>query len=148
MSVHLQPAEKPITEDDATIARMLEHASVPTLMMSIVHVTGDTSLLARRDPPKKPMINEYHGGLTAEENAAVRAAHSSASRPIAIAAARCPHPVAGHRARDDELHRRRARADDYVPIMLEDSRSMASIRASRAGASPCPKPCANGFMCS
>ena len=45
MSIHLQPAEKPITEDDATIARMLEHASVPTLLMSIIHVTGDTSVL-------------------------------------------------------------------------------------------------------
>ena len=59
MSVHLQPAEKPITEDDATIARMLEHASVPTLMMSIVHVTGDTSLLRGAIRPKQPMIGEY-----------------------------------------------------------------------------------------
>jgi 4-hydroxyacetophenone monooxygenase len=69
MSVHLQPAEKPITEDDATLARMLEHASVPTLMMSIVRRPAIRACCTAAIRPKKPMINEYHGGLTAEENA-------------------------------------------------------------------------------
>jgi 4-hydroxyacetophenone monooxygenase len=36
--------------------------------------------------------------------------------------------------------------DDYVPICSRNSRSTVSIRASRAGTSPCPKPCANGFV--
>jgi 4-hydroxyacetophenone monooxygenase len=35
----------PITEDDTFLAAALEHASVPTLMMSIIHLTGDASLL-------------------------------------------------------------------------------------------------------
>ena len=39
-----------ITEDDAFLAAALEHASVPTLMMSIVHLTGDACLLRRPDP--------------------------------------------------------------------------------------------------
>ena len=52
MSEHLQPAEKPITESDEFIAQQLEGASIPTLMMSLIHLTGDTSLLQRHDPPE------------------------------------------------------------------------------------------------
>ena len=49
----------PITEDDAVIAGALENASVPTLMMSIVHLTGDASLLRGDDPPQAaPVIGE------------------------------------------------------------------------------------------
>ena len=39
------PADAPVTEDDAFIAAALERASIPTLMMSILHLTGDASLL-------------------------------------------------------------------------------------------------------
>ena len=121
MSVHLQPAEKPITEDDATLARMLEHASVPTLMMSIVHVTGDTSLLHGAIRPKKPMINEYHGGLTAEENAAVRAAALEALKAYRDRGCTLPPPPSRDTVRDMMSFIAGERVpDDYVPIMLEE----------------------------
>jgi 4-hydroxyacetophenone monooxygenase len=121
MSVHLQPAEKAITEDDATIARMLEHASVPTLMMSIVHLTGDTSLLRGAIRPKKPMINEYHGGLTAEQNARVRALALDALRAYRDRGCTLPSPPA-----PETVHEMMSFiagehvADDYLPIMLEE----------------------------
>ena len=51
MSVRLNPAEEKITENDAFIAEALNSANVPTLMMAMVHVTGDMSLL---DGPIKP----------------------------------------------------------------------------------------------
>ena len=35
----------PITDDDATIAAALEDVSIPTLMLSLVHMTGDPSLI-------------------------------------------------------------------------------------------------------
>ena len=121
MSVHLQPAEKPITEDDATLARMLEHASVPTLMMSIVHVTGDTSLLHGAIRPKKPMINEYHGGLTAEENAAVRAAALEALKAYRDRGCTLPPPPSRDTVREMMSFIAGERVpDDYVPIMLEE----------------------------
>jgi len=121
MSVHLQPAEKPITEDDATLARMLEHASVPTLMMSIVHVTGDTSLLHGAIRPKKPMINEYHGGLTAEENAAVRAAALEALQAYRDRGCTLPPPPSRDTVREMMSFIAGERVpDDYVPIMLEE----------------------------
>ena len=34
-----------ITDDDATIERALQDASIPTLLMSMVHMSGDASLL-------------------------------------------------------------------------------------------------------
>ena len=52
MSEHLLPAEKPITESDEFIARQLEGASIPTLMMSLIHLTGDTALLDGGDSPE------------------------------------------------------------------------------------------------
>ena len=37
----------PITDDDATIAAALEDVSIPTLMLSMVHMTGDPSIIRR-----------------------------------------------------------------------------------------------------
>ncbi len=45
MAHKLDPTGKTITADDAAIAAALEEASIPTLMMSMVHMTGDASLL-------------------------------------------------------------------------------------------------------
>jgi 4-hydroxyacetophenone monooxygenase len=121
VSVHLQPAEKPIVEDDATIARMLEHASVPTLMMSIVHVTGDTSILRGAIRPKKPMINEYHGGLTAAENAEVRAVALEALKAYRDRGCTLPPPPAPETVREMMSFIAGEHVlDDYVPIMLEE----------------------------
>ena len=56
-----------ITADDAAIARALEDASIPTLMMSMIHMSGDASLL---DGPLRPAgvyINEYQGYMTEED---------------------------------------------------------------------------------
>ena len=50
------PAHAPITEDDDFIATALERASIPTLMMSIIHMTGDTSLLRGALPPGHPTL--------------------------------------------------------------------------------------------
>ena len=112
MSIRLEPASQPITEDDAVHRRALEHASVPTLMMSIVHLTGDASLLRG---PIRPQRADDGRGRTAASPTTRRpqvraaaldgAARLSRSRLHAAAAARRPR-----RARDDELPRRRARA--------------------------------------
>ena len=62
-----------IPADDTLIARALEDASIPTLMMSMIHMSGDTSLL---DGPLRPAgvyINEYQGYMSEEDKATVRA---------------------------------------------------------------------------
>ena len=58
----------PITDDDETIARLLDDVSVPTLLCAMVHITGDPSWI--RDEEIKPQglfLNIYdspsHPGL-------------------------------------------------------------------------------------
>ncbi len=45
MSHTINPAGEPISDDDATIARALEEASVPCLLMAMIHMSGDATLL-------------------------------------------------------------------------------------------------------
>ncbi len=63
---------EPIREDDATIARALESASIPTLMMSLVHLTGDAGLLDGPIRPGPAAMGDTQGGLSDEEKASVR----------------------------------------------------------------------------
>ena len=64
---------EPITDDDATIAKALESASIPALMVSLVHITGDIELLRARVRPQKAVLGQVDGGLGAEDKAEVRA---------------------------------------------------------------------------
>ena len=43
-------AGTPFDDDDATIARVLDDVSIPALMCSMVHITGDPSMDPRRHP--------------------------------------------------------------------------------------------------
>jgi 4-hydroxyacetophenone monooxygenase len=63
-----------ITDDDATIARALEDVSVPTLLMSMVHMSGDMSWVRGPIRPNPPGLNGVQGDLTDEEQATLRAA--------------------------------------------------------------------------
>ena len=60
----------PIVEDDETLARALADASVPALMMSMIHLSGDASILDGVIRPKKGAGN-VQGHLTEAERAAV-----------------------------------------------------------------------------
>ncbi|MCZ6783264.1 MAG: 4-hydroxyacetophenone monooxygenase, partial [Proteobacteria bacterium] len=73
MTRDLQLPALPIREDDDAIARALERASIPTLMMSMVHLTGDTRLLRGAIRPRKAIMSEVQGGMPEQEKVAVRA---------------------------------------------------------------------------
>src|SRR6188768_2976841 len=65
-------AGKIITDDDATIAAALQDVSIPTLLLSMIHMSGDTSIL---DGPLRPAgiyLNEVQGFMSPEDQAAVR----------------------------------------------------------------------------
>ncbi len=62
----------PVTEDDETIAAYLEDVSVPTLLMSMVHLTGDRSILDECPRPAGIYLNEVQGFMSPEDQAAVR----------------------------------------------------------------------------
>lgn len=62
-----------ITEDDAFIRVALEEASIPTLMMSLVHISGDAGILEGDIRPAQPTLGEVQGYLSEEQKARVRA---------------------------------------------------------------------------
>src|SRR5580693_1883596 len=62
-----------ITDDDDTIAALLEDVSVPALMMSVVHMTGDPSIIRGPHRPTGIYLNEVQGFMSDEDQAAVRA---------------------------------------------------------------------------
>ena len=64
----------PITDDDETIARLLDDVSVPTLLCAMVHITGDPSWI--RDEAIKPQglfLNIYDGFMSPEAQTEARA---------------------------------------------------------------------------
>ncbi len=62
----------PITDDDATIAAALEDVSIPTLVLSMVHMTGDLSWIRGEIKPQGLFLNEVQGFMSEEAKAAVR----------------------------------------------------------------------------
>lgn len=72
MKSQTQAATLPITEDDGFIAEALESASIPTLMMAMLHITGDLSLLQGTIRPQKAVMGDTQGHLTLEDQAEIR----------------------------------------------------------------------------
>jgi 4-hydroxyacetophenone monooxygenase len=112
---------RPISEDDETIAAALEDVSVPALLMSMVHMTGDPTLLRGPRRPVGIYLNEVQGFMSPEDQAAVRA---EAVRVVArFRDGGCvlpppPTPEVVHEMMNvlvaGEV------PDEYVPMMLEE----------------------------
>ena len=62
----------PFTDDDAAIAAALEEVSIPTLLNTMVHITGDPSWVRGELRPKGLFLNEYQGFMDEEAKAEVR----------------------------------------------------------------------------
>ena len=112
---------EPITEDDATIAHALESASIPTLMMSLIHLTGDAGLLDGPIRPGRAMMGDVQAGLTAEQKAEVRKQAFEVLRAYRAGGCKLPPPPA------PETIRRMLSfmvgetvPDEYVPMFLEE----------------------------
>jgi hypothetical protein len=73
MSSRNPHAGLPITDDDASIAKALEDVSIPTLMLSLVHITGDAELIRGRLKPQGLFLTEVRGFMSEEDKARVRA---------------------------------------------------------------------------
>ena len=110
-----------IPGDDAAIAAALEQASIPTLMMSMIHMSGDASLLDGAIRPAGVYINEYQGYMSEEDKAAVRAQALEVIKAFRDGGCRLPAPPDAA-----TIHRMmgflvaQEVPDDYVPMMLEE----------------------------
>lgn len=64
----------PFDDDDVAIAAALEVVSVPALLCSLVHMTGDPGWVRRWTPRALPSPSDFQSGFTEVELAEVRAA--------------------------------------------------------------------------
>jgi 4-hydroxyacetophenone monooxygenase len=108
-------------DDDAFLAATLEHASIPTLMMSLVHLTGDAGLLRGPIRPGAAIMGETDGGMTAAEKAAVRATALEALRAYRDRGCTLPPPPSPETIREmmSFMVGQEVPAT-YVPMMLEE----------------------------
>jgi len=121
MSEHLRPAEKKITESDEFIAHALEGASIPTLMMSLVHITGDTSVLRGPIRPKVVMLGGFQGALSEEEQASVRRMALEALKAYRDRGCTLPLQPSPELVQEMMNFMVGERVgDEYVPMMLEE----------------------------
>ncbi|MEN8182685.1 MAG: NAD(P)/FAD-dependent oxidoreductase [Myxococcota bacterium] len=117
----LRPAAEPVTEDDAFLAEVLEHASIPTLMMSMVHITGDPGLLRGPVRPGPAIMGENQGSMSAEDKASVRAHALEVLAAYRDGGCRLPEPPP-----PETIHEMMSFMvgqpvpDEYVPMMLEE----------------------------
>jgi 4-hydroxyacetophenone monooxygenase len=65
-------AGQPFTTPDVQIAEALLDVSIPTLMLSLVHMSGDPSLIRSELKPAGLFLNEVQGYMSEEDKAAVR----------------------------------------------------------------------------
>jgi 4-hydroxyacetophenone monooxygenase len=63
----------PFDDDDAAIAAALEVVSIPALMCSLVHITGDPSWIRGEHRPQGAMLNEYQGYMSEDAKTEIRA---------------------------------------------------------------------------
>ncbi|BBZ36036.1 flavin-containing monooxygenase [Mycolicibacterium confluentis] len=111
----------PFDTSDAEIAAALEDVSIPTLLLSCVHMSGDPSLL---DGPLRPaglFLNEVQGYMSEEDKAAARALALDIIRDYRDRGCPEPGPV------DPALLKRMMEwlvctevPDEYVPMMVEE----------------------------
>ncbi|HZP30245.1 MAG TPA: NAD(P)/FAD-dependent oxidoreductase, partial [Acidimicrobiia bacterium] len=114
---------EPITDDDDAIAAALEDVSIPTLLVSMVHLTGDPSWIRGDLRPQGLFLNEVQGFMGEADQAEAR------RRAVAaIAAYRDGGCVLPPPPSDDLVHEMMSFLacedvpDDYVPLMLEELR--------------------------
>jgi 4-hydroxyacetophenone monooxygenase len=110
-----------ITDDDATIAAALEDVSIPTLMLSLVHMTGDANLIRGDLKPQGLFLNEVQGYMSEADKAEVRRIALDVIRAYRDGGCTLPPPPSPELVREmmswlvcEDV------PDEYVPMMLEE----------------------------
>jgi 4-hydroxyacetophenone monooxygenase len=114
-------AGEPFDTDDAAVAAALLDVSIPTLMLSLVHMTGDLGLICGRLKPAGLFLNEVQGYMSEADKAEVRAVALDVIRDYRDAGCPEPRPITA-----GELHEMmrwlvcEEVPAEYVPMLLEE----------------------------
>ena len=87
-------ATEPIHADDAAIRAALEDAHVPSLMNALVHLTGDPSIIRGEVRPVAGFLVDAQGGISPQDQAAVRARAFAAIKAFRDGGEKLPPPPA------------------------------------------------------
>jgi 4-hydroxyacetophenone monooxygenase len=114
-------AGQPITDDDAAIAAALEDVSIPTLVLSLVHITGDPSWIRGDVRPQGLFLNEVQGFMSEDMKADVRKRALDVIRRYRDGGSALPPPPGPELIREMMSWLVCAEVpDEYVPMMLEE----------------------------
>jgi 4-hydroxyacetophenone monooxygenase len=128
--------------DDEALAAALEDLSVPTLLLSCVHMSGDTSILDGPLRPQGLFLNEVQGYMCAEDQTAARALALEVIRDWRDRGCPEPEPVeSGLLKRMMDWLVCEPVPDEYVEMLLEemeldggDARTAAAVADADAAA--------------
>ncbi len=114
-------AGEPFDDDDDAIAAALEDVSIPTLMLSLVHMTGDMDVIRGRLRPQGLVINEVQGFMSEEDKAEARALALDLIRAYRDGGCQLPPPPSQADIKEmmawlccEEV------PDEYIPMLLEE----------------------------
>lgn len=134
-------AGQPFTTSDSEIAEALLDVSIPTLMLSLVHMSGDPSLIRGELKPAGLFLNEVQGYMSEQDKAAVRKIALEVIADYRDRGCPEPEPIGA-----ELLHEMmqwlvcEPVPDEYVPMLLEemelDGRDARMVLPSHAGAPP------------
>jgi 4-hydroxyacetophenone monooxygenase len=114
-------AGEPFTTPDEEIERALVDLSIPTLMLSLVHMSGDPELIRGRLRPAGLFLNEVQGYMSEEDKAEVRALALDVIREYRDRGCPEPEPISPELLHEmmtwlvvEDVPR------EYVPMLLEE----------------------------
>jgi 4-hydroxyacetophenone monooxygenase len=116
-----QHAGLPFDTADDEIAAALEDVSIPTLMLSLVHMSGDAELIRGRLQPAGLFLNEVQGYMTEEDKAEVRVLALDVIRDYRDRG--CPEPAPLPAGLVHEMMTWLVCEDvpaEYVPMLMEE----------------------------
>jgi 4-hydroxyacetophenone monooxygenase len=111
----------PFDDSDEAIAAALEDVSIPTLLLSCVHMAGDLSPIRGELKPHMLVINEVQGFMSEEEKAAARALALDIIRDYRDRG--CPEPAPPSTADIEEMMAWlccEEVPDEYIPMLMEE----------------------------
>ena len=114
-------AGEPFATPDEEIVAALLDVSIPTLMLSLVHMSGDPEIIRGRLKPEGLFLNEVQGYMSEEDKAEVRALALEVIRGYRDRGCLEPEPISAELVHEmmtwlvcEEV------PDEYVPMLLEE----------------------------